>query len=61
MSVPYEQQASSGLQQLGLSVAEQQLDLLKFPTRGPAQLRAGAAKIVGRDPRNTSRRRVPLK
>ena len=41
--------AKISLRSLNRCVSEEQLDLFQFPTRGAAQLRACAAKIVGRD------------
>ena len=39
-------------------MAQQQLDLLQFSTRGPAQLRGSATTVVRRDPRHSGGCRV---
>src|ERR1035437_4457686 len=41
-------------------VPEEQLDLLQFPARGPAQLRAGATTVVGGDSGYSGGQRVRL-
>jgi hypothetical protein len=42
------------------SVSQKQLDLLQLPAGRPAQLRAGASKVMGCDSWNAGRRRIPL-
>src|SRR5712692_9804760 len=48
------------LSRLDGSVPEKQLDLLKLAAGSPAHLRAGPAKVVGRNSRRTNRDRILL-